>query len=457
MEGDAPKPQPTPEDKLPDAPAAEPEPGTYARFQSIIRELPKHRASTLVTYVVRRFSRDSCASVASALSYTSLLALVPMMAIGLAFFAAFPGFAGIRDEMIRVVLENTAPSIAIMVEGHLRDFIRNAGETTGVGIVGLAVTAILLINTIQSAFDRIWGGGRGFLLRRFPIYWLLITAGPVLFAVAFAGSAYAFTMARSTGFYGVSDVLRILSYVMPFLLEAVGFWLFYWLIPTKPVRWMDAAIGAVVAAFLFEILKRGFAIYLGFLGSYQTLYGALATLPIFLIWMYLAWLTVLFGAEVAASLPEWRSGRRDPDERPKRGDVLGLALGVLSVLRATQSAPVGGEKFQRIAGELNAESGKLQQVMDALRGARFIVRTDANRWVLARDLSEVPLAQLVTALQLSLGDATDAPRQTAELMAGLAQAERGMLGRSVEDALKSKNWADAPQAATPAAIQAATP
>ena len=115
MEGDAQKPHPTPEEKPPDAPAAEPELGTYARFQNIIRELPKYRASTLVTYVTRRFTRDSCPSVASALSYTSLLAMVPMMAIGLAMFAAFPAFSGVRDQMISAVLENTAPSLAIRV------------------------------------------------------------------------------------------------------------------------------------------------------------------------------------------------------------------------------------------------------------------------------------------------------------------------------------------------------
>jgi membrane protein len=447
MEGDAPKPQLTPEEALPEAAAVEPELGTYARFQNIIRELPKYRATTLVTYVARRFTRDSCPSVASALSYTSLLAMVPMMAIGLAMFAAFPAFSGVRDQMISAVLANTAPSLALMIEDHLHSFIQNAGQTTGAGIIGLAVTAILLINTIQTAFDRIWGGGKGFKLQRLPVYWALLTLGPILFGVAFSVSGYAFARAQSASYVGVSDAVRILSYVMPFLFEAMGFALFYRLLPTKPVRMVDAVTGAIVAAVLFELLKRGFGIYLSFLGSYQTLYGALATLPIFLIWMYLAWLTVLLGAEVAASLPEWRSGRRDPDERPKRGDVLGLALGVLSVLRAAQSAPVGGEKFDRIANELGAEAGKLTQIMEALRGARFIVRSDANRWVLARDLSAVPLAELVSTLQLSLGDATDAPKQTAELMSGLAKAERGLLSRSVEDALKSKNWADEPQAA----------
>lgn len=447
MEGTTPASQPSPPEPPREDAAAEERESRFANLQNIIRALPNHRATTLVTYVGRRFIRDSCPSVASALSYTSLLAMVPMMAIGLAMFAAFPAFSGVRDQMISAVLENTAPSLAIMIEEHLHSFIRNAGQTTGAGILGLAVTAILLINTIQTAFDRIWGGGKGFKLQRLPVYWALLTLGPILFGVAFSVSGYFFARAQSTTYFAVSDAARFLSYVMPFLFEAMGFTLFYRLLPTKPVRMVDAITGAIIAAILFELLKRGFGIYLSFLGSYQTLYGALATLPIFLIWMYLAWLTVLFGAEVAASLPEWRSGRRDPDERPKRGDVLGLALGVLAVLRDARSAPVGGEKFDRIANELGAEAGKLTQIMEALRGARFIVRTDANRWVLARDLSAVPLAELVSTLQLSLGDATDAPKQTADLMAGLAKAERGLLSRSVEDALKSKSWTEEPQAA----------
>lgn len=438
MEGAAQPSQSTPNNPPREPPHAEGEPGALAQVQNIIRGLPKHRASTLIAYVLRRFSRDSCPSVAASLSYTSLLAMVPMMAIGLAMFAAFPAFSGMRDEIIRAVLENTAPSLAVMVEEHLQTFIRNAGETTGAGILGLAVTAILLINTIQTAFDRIWGGGRGFKLQRLPVYWALITLGPLLFGVAFSVSGWAFAMAQSANVTGVSGAVRLVSSVTPFLLEAMGFALFYRLIPTKPVRLTDAVMGALVSALLFEILKRGFGYYLAFLGAYQTLYGALATLPIFLIWMYLAWLTVLFGAEVTASLPEWRGGRRDPDDRPKRGDVLGLALGVLAMLRSVRNEPVGGEKFDRISSELGAEAGKLMQVIEALRGARFVVRTDANRWVLARDLDSVTLADLVGTLQLNLGDATDTPKQATELMSKLAAAERSMLNRSLEDCLNGQ-------------------
>jgi membrane protein len=416
-------------------PSEEGEQTRFGQFQHLISKTRQHHAYTLIGYVVRRFSRDSCPSVASSLSYTSLLAMVPMMAIGLAMFAAFPAFSGMRDTLLRTMIENAAPSLAVMVEEHLQTFIRNAGEATGAGILGLAVTALLLINTIQTAFDRIWGGGRGFKIQRFPIYWALITLGPILFGIAFSISSYAFALAQSSTY--MSDAVRLSSWIAPFLLEAVGFLLFYRLIPTRPVRWMDAASGAVIAAVLFELLKRGFGFYLGMLTGYQTVYGALATLPIFLVWMYLGWLVVLIGAEITASLPEWRSGRRDPDERPRRGDVLGLALGALASLRKIQSTPTGGEKLDYLSRELGAEIGKLTYVMDMLRGARFVVRSDNRRWVLARDLNEVTLNDLVNALNLSMADVQDCPRQIKDVMSDLAAAERGLLDRTVEDTLKS--------------------
>jgi membrane protein len=419
------------------SPTDEAERSRLAQVQHFFNTIQKHKTYSLIGYVARRFTRDSCPSVASSLSYTSLLAMVPMMAIGLAMFAAFPAFTNMRETLLRTLIENTAPSLAVMIEDHLQTFIRNAGETTGVGIVGLAVTAILLINTIQTAFDRIWGGGRGFKIQRFPIYWALITLGPILFGVAFSVSGYAFALAQSSGLASMSVAVRLYAAVAPFALEAVGFLLFYRLIPTRPVRWMDAATGAVIAAGLFEVLKRGFGIYLGYLGNYQTLYGALASLPFFLIWMYLGWLVVLIGAEVTASLPEWRSGRRDPDERPRRGDMLGLGIGALAVLRKIQNTPSGGEKTDYLSRQLGAEIGKLLHVLDVLRGARFIVRSDNSRWVLARDLNEVTLNDLVNALNLSLADAQDCPKQTVGVMNDLAAGERGLLDRSIEDTLKS--------------------
>ena len=103
----------------PESPSEEGEQTRFGQFQHLINKTRQHKAYSLVGYVIRRFSRDSCPSVASSLSYTSLLAMVPMMAIGLAMFAAFPAFSGMRDTMLRAMIENTAPSLAVMVEEHL--------------------------------------------------------------------------------------------------------------------------------------------------------------------------------------------------------------------------------------------------------------------------------------------------------------------------------------------------
>src|ERR1700741_3721098 len=123
------------------SPTDESDRGRFGQFQHLLDKTRQHKAYSLIGYIVRRFSRDSCPSVASSLSYTSLLAMVPMMAIGLAMFAAFPAFSNMRETLLRSLIENTAPSLAVIVEVHLQTCISNAGETTGVGILGLAITA----------------------------------------------------------------------------------------------------------------------------------------------------------------------------------------------------------------------------------------------------------------------------------------------------------------------------
>ena len=200
---------------------------------------------------------------------------------------------------------------------------------------------------------------------------------------------------------------------------------------------MDAACGAIVAAVLFEGLKRAFGYYLGLLGTYQTLYGALAVLPIFLIWMYLGWLVVLIGAEITASLPEWRSGRRDPRRASAPRRRAGAGARRAGELAQDPEHVERRGRLDYLSRELGAEIGKLTYVMDMLRGARMVVRSDNRRWVLARDLNAVTLNDLVSALNLSLADIQDVPRQTKEVMTDLAAAERGLLDRSIEDTLKS--------------------
>jgi membrane protein len=417
--------------------AAEPPVPTKAERARELALRAKGATSSFLPYVWGRFQADGCTGVAAALSYTSLLAIVPMLAIGLAMFAAFPAFSEVRDDFIIVLAQNLAPDLASIANEYLGTFVNNAGGTSAAGIIGIGVTAILLVNTIQTAFDKIWGvTSHKHMLHRLPVYWALITLGPLLFGASISISTYVFSRANGGDFYGLSAGLKIVTAILPFLLETAGFALFYRLIPTRPVRFTDAMTGAVFAAILFEVLKRGFGLYLQFFGSYQLVYGALATIPIFLIWMYLVWVTVLIGAEIAAALPEWRSGRRAIGESLRRGDLLSLALGTFAELAKAQSHG-SGVKSEQLVNALAADPGRLVWLLEMLKSHRLIARSDNGRWILARDLNSFTIHDVCHHLGIALGETVEEVVPLVDpLMRRIAETEKAALDETVASALK---------------------
>jgi membrane protein len=416
---------------------------------------------SFLKYLMARFGADGCLQVAGALAYTSLLAIVPLLAIGLAMFAAFSGFESQRNDIINSLTAGLTTDTQVVVRQYLARFVSNAGKTTGAGVLGLAVTAILLIHTIQVAFDRIWGtASRKARWGRFPIYWALITLGPMLFGISFSISTYYFRTWGKSDLYGVSAGIELLGNVAPYVLEGVGFALFYWLMPTRPVRLPDAIWGGFTAALLFEVVKRLFGLYLHYV-PYKALYGALATLPIFLLWMYLAWVTALIGAEVTAALPEWRSGRRSVAPHHRRGDQLSLALAALVMLKEARTHGAG-MRTQEIARALEADPSRLQAILEHLKDAHILALNDANRFVLSRDLNGVTLHQLCHILGLSLSSPEAGRAQrVGPLVQRLADQERDMLSQSVDAALltlsEGSATSGAPEAETPVAAQAPAP
>lgn len=386
-----------------------------------------------VRYVFHRAIRDSCPSIAAALGYNSLLAAVPLLAIALAMFAAFPAFGNIRQELLNALFSNLAPSIGNTVQDYLQTFIRNAGKTTGAGVVALGITAILLINTIQTAFDRIWGSQETrTTFNRLLIYWALLTLGPILFGASFSISGYVFAKVQSVGVLGLSAGLRLISGILPYFLEAIAFAGFYRLIPSRKVRLGDAATGAFIAALLFELLKRGFELYLDYFPTYQAVYGALATIPVLLLWTYLAWLIVLFGAEIVAALPEWRAGRRVVGGDIRRSDSFALTVDVLAALRDAASHGAG-LKFSQLQISLQTDPGRLFAILDSLRRIKVASRGDDDRWHISRDLRHISLFDLCRKLGLILSDPSLTPAHLDPLVRHLDEHERNMLSRSVDD------------------------
>ena len=237
----------------------------------------------ILLYAGKRFVKDSCARSAAALSYSSLLALVPLMTIALTILSAFPAFSEARVQLQSWVFRNFLPDAGIEISDQLTSFVDNATQTTGIGVLALAVTALLLLSTINSAFNAIWRvADQRSLFLKLLVYWALLTLGPLLIGASLSLSSYGFAMVEWSGIDGYTRSFFNVTQFLPAVLSIIAFTLLYLVVPNRPVRFRHAVFGAVVAAFLFELLKKGFALYLTHFPSYQALYGALAAVPIFL-------------------------------------------------------------------------------------------------------------------------------------------------------------------------------
>lgn len=355
-------------------------------------------------YTIVRFVVDGCLTGAGALSYTSLVALVPVTAIAVAVLSAFPVFADTRDQILSSLFLNFVPDVGAEVEWWFRYFAGTSVRTTAIGIVALAITVILLLATIEDQLHHIWRvkSPRPWV-QRILAYWAILTLGPLLLGVAFSLPSYVDLVAQHTGL-NASELwdepgAHRLLHLLPFVLEAFVFTLVYALIPNCSVRWREAAVGAVVAAALTEGLKIGFVLYISHLSTYRAVYGALAAIPIFLLWMYVVWSTVLFGAVVAAALPQWRA-----DEHAAAAPAvqrLGLGLSLLAELSAL--AWQGGTLSTAVLAERSGvATTAVDDVLTLLRNDGFVASAAEGGWVLARALDGATLIELYQALGLPL-------------------------------------------------------
>ncbi len=402
-------------------------------------------------YVLRRYSRDRASSVAASLSYTSLLSLVPLMAIALAMLAAFPVFGDMRSTIEDWVFANFVPTVGEALQGQVSSFIANAGRLSAAGIIGLGVSAIMLLVTIETALNLVFRVARPRSpLARLFVYWTLLTLGPLLIGASLSLQGY-FTLFNTwaAGATGATTMGATLMAPVPTLLSIAAFTVLYALVPNRLVKPRDALAGGITAGLLFAVLRWGFALYVLRSGAYSTIYGAVAVVPIVLFWMFLSWAVVLVGAEITASLPEWRAGyavaeRRAPGERR-----LALALEVLAILHAAAARGNGAVARSALLAASGAPEAEVAGILRRLLAQSFIAVTTRHRYLLARDLGTVPLAGLVQALDLALGlddaiaaTATWRPQAEQAITAARNRAEEALalplaslFARAMEDAL----------------------
>ena len=268
--------------------------------------------------LARRFLDDLCLERAAALSYTGVVSLVPAAAVSLAFLSVVPQAAALRADVEDQLTQYLLPNAGENAVETFRTFVGKAAGLSALGFVGLAVTALMLLVTVNGAFDTIWRVRRPRpLLIRLLAYGALLTVGPLLIALALSISGL--LLATGQRYVGAAFTWSMawITPLLPFLLEAAAFTLLYQIAPNRRVEWRDSLAGGGVAALLFEGAKRGFALYIVWFPTYNAIYGALAAFPVLLAWIYLCWIATLAGAEFAAALPEWRGQRASAPESPE--------------------------------------------------------------------------------------------------------------------------------------------
>lgn len=281
-------------------------PDWQIKFDNVLR---------FIKLYIQRCQQDQITMIAGYLAYISLLSLVPFIAVMFTMLRAFPMFSQFRQNIEDFIYANVIPSRGDEIQQYISQFIGNTGGMTAVGIAALVVVALLLINNIDKTLNKIWRvSKRPRPIISFSIYWMILTLGPILFGSSIALSSYLVGLTRFADDYTPGFSTAILS-IVPSLMSLLAFFILYLVVPNIKVRVNHAIAGAFLATVLFEFFKRAFAFYVTNFPSYDTIYGALALVPILFVWVYLSWVVVLLGAELTALLQQL-----DADKQAQESD-----------------------------------------------------------------------------------------------------------------------------------------
>ncbi|MEL0641335.1 virulence factor BrkB family protein [Pseudoalteromonas aliena] len=251
---------------------------------------------------VNRCIDDQITVNAGYLAYVTLLSLIPLIAVGVAIFSAFPGFESTRMEIESFLFTNFVPTSTDVIREHISSFAGNANQMTAVGIGFLAAIALLLIRNVDATLNRIWRiKKKRPMMISFAVYWMVLSLGPVLLGASIGVTSYIVSLV-SFADQGIPGFSGFLLKLLPYGISMVGFIMLYTLVPNTRVSFKAAIPGAFFAALLFELTKKGFALYISHFPSYEVIYGAVATIPILFVWVYLSWVVVLLGAEFTACI-----------------------------------------------------------------------------------------------------------------------------------------------------------
>lgn len=349
-----------------------------------------------------RFREDRLGLTASSLTFTTLVSLVPLAAVMLALFSAFPMFASFQVALEKYFLQSLVPEgIAKPVLGALTQFAAKAARLGSAGLLFLLVAALALVLTIDRALNAIWRvrKPRPFT-QRVLIYWAALTLGPLVLGVSLTLTSYVLSVGQGMVKAPVGGVGFLID-VFQFALLAGGAAALFHYVPNTPVRWRHAVAGGVFVAVGFEVAKQLLAWYVKTVPTFSSVYGAFATVPILLLWVYVGWLIVLWGAVIAAYAPSLSMRIARMPVVP--GHRFSLALAIVGALAKVQGGAAKGLSMHELAAALGTDPLQIEPVVETLIGLDWVGVLDEagdKRLVLLAQPSSTKVAPLVQALLL---------------------------------------------------------
>ncbi len=356
-------------------------------------------------FVAVRLRQDRCTEMAASLTFTTLLSLVPLLTIMLTVFSAFPVFTDLSTHLKEFILSNMLPETGgKMITRYMEQFAESASRLTAVGIALLAVTAMWMILTVDDAFHRIFRVSRQrSVLQRVLVYWSVITLAPLL--VGGSLSLTSWLIGFSVGYAQQMPSIGIEALkIIPVMLTTAAFTLVFRVVPNRFVPMKHAIIGGVISAVAFESMNRAFAFYISHFPTYKLVYGAFSSVPIFLLWIYLSWLTLLFGAIITASISHWRSTHALKLDQAAQ---LYFALGMLKLMqKGLQNGEV--QDLPELSRKLRIGFEDVERILGKLADANIVGKLSGLGWGMVRAPERILLSELT---RIFLLDAALLPRQ----------------------------------------------
>ncbi|MCD6045964.1 MAG: rane protein [Gammaproteobacteria bacterium] len=340
--------------------------------------------------VLKRFAADRCLSRAAELSFTTLLSIVPLTMVGLVIFTIFPKYAILGDKAQEFIFAHFVPATGQVIQNQLNVWVQKTIQLSWLSIISLLVTAIFVLFTIESAFNAIWRIKKSrHFIEGFFLYWGMLTLAPLLLGACMLLFAHASAWSgQETGWHSALTKKWLSSSIM-FIITTLWFTLLYRLLPNRASPIKYCFIAGTVAALLFELARQAFAFYIDRFSIYTLVYGALAAIPIFLLWLYLSWTIVLWGAELLQILPYWRT----PLPQRKQ-NALSRALLLLKTLHENKYRYNYEAWLKHAPGDALNNIESLEEQLEKAG----IIACVHKKIKLTVDLSELTLYQLMEAI-----------------------------------------------------------